>query len=176
MNRKLKLEELNRVSIADFKQQKKDPVIVLLDNVRSLHNVGSVFRTCDAMAVEKLYLCGITAKPPHREIQKTAIGATESVNWEYIEDTISIIHRYKKEGYTIISVEQTSNSIALGNYNWKNEKVLLIFGNEVDGVQQKIIDLSDFSLEIPQWGTKHSFNITVSAGIVLWDLKSKTSL
>ena len=175
MNRKLKLEELNRVSIADFKQQKKDPVIVLLDNVRSLHNVGSVFRTCDAMAVEKLYLCGITAKPPHREIQKTAIGATESVNWEHIEDAISIIHRYKKEGYTIISVEQTSNSIALGNYNWKNEKVLLIFGNEVDGVQQKIIDLSDFSLEIPQWGTKHSFNITVSAGIVLWDLKSKTS-
>ena len=175
MNRKLKLEELNRVSITDFKQQKKDPVIVLLDNVRSLHNVGSVFRTCDAMAVEKLYLCGITAKPPHREIQKTAIGATESVNWEYTEDAISIIHRYKKEGYNIISVEQTSNSIALGNYNWKNEKVLLIFGNEVDGVQQKIIDLSDFSLEIPQWGTKHSFNITVSAGIVLWDLKSKTS-
>ena len=175
MNRKLKLEELNRVSIADFKQQKKDPVIVLLDNVRSLHNVGSVFRTCDAMAVEKLYLCGITAKPPHREIQKTAIGATESVNWEYMQDAISIIHRYKKVGYTIISIEQTSNSIALGNYNWKNEKVLLIFGNEVDGVQQKIIDLSDISLEIPQWGTKHSFNITVSAGIVLWDLKSKTS-
>ena len=175
MNRKLKLEELNRVSIADFKQQKKDPVIVLLDNVRSLHNVGSVFRTCDAMAVEKLYLCGITAKPPHREIQKTAIGATESVNWEYTEDAIRVIHRYKKEGYTIISVEQTSNSIALGNYNWKNEKVLLIFGNEVDGVQQKIIDLSDFSIEIPQWGTKHSFNITVSAGIILWDLKSKTS-
>ena len=175
MNRKLKLEELNRVSIADFKLQQKDPVVVLLDNVRSLHNVGSVFRTCDAMAVEKLYLCGITAKPPHREIQKTAIGATESVNWEYMEDAISIIHRYKKEGYTIISVEQTSNSTALGNYNWKNEKVLLVFGNEVDGVHQKIIDLSDFSLEIPQWGTKHSFNITVSAGIVLWDLKSKTS-
>ena len=174
MNRKLKLEELNRVSIADFKQQKKDPVIVLLDNVRSLHNVGSVFRTCDAMAVEKLYLCGITAKPPQREIQKTAIGATESVNWEYIRDAISIIHRYKKEGYTIISVEQTSNSLALGNYNWKNEKVLLVFGNEVAGVQQKIIDLSDFSLEIPQWGTKHSFNITVSVGMVLWDLKSKT--
>ena len=175
MNRKLKLEELNRVSIADFKLQQKDPVVVLLDNVRSLHNVGSVFRTCDAMAVEKLYLCGITAKPPHREIQKTAIGATESVNWEYMEDAISIIHRYKKEGYTIISVEQTSNSTALGNYNWKNEKVLLVFGNEVDGVHQKIIDLSDFSLEIPQWGTKHSFNITVSVGIVLWDLKSKTS-
>ena len=175
MNRKLKLEELNRVSIADFKQQKKDPVIVLLDNVRSLHNVGSLFRTCDAMAVEKLYLCGITAKPPHREIQKTAIGATESVNWEYIEDAISIINSYKRQGYTIISVEQTSNSKALGNYNWKNEKVLLVFGNEIDGVQQKIIDLSDFSLEIPQWGTKHSFNITVSAGIVLWDLKSKTS-
>ena len=175
MNRKLKLEELNRVSIADFKQQKKDPVIVLLDNVRSLHNVGSLFRTCDAMAVEKLYLCGITAKPPHREIHKTAIGATESVNWEYIEDAISIINKHKKEDYTIISVEQTSNSKALRNYNWKNEKVLLVFGNEVDGVQQKIIDLSDFSLEIPQWGTKHSFNITVSAGIILWDLKSKTS-
>ena len=173
MNRKLKLEELNRLSITDFKSKRKDPIVVLLDNVRSLHNVGSVFRTCDAMAIEKLYLGGITAKPPHREIQKTAIGATESVEWEHIENTELVILKYKNLGYKIITVEQTVNSMDLTKYKWNDEKTMIVFGNEIDGVQQNIIDIADLSIEIPQWGTKHSFNISVSAGIVLWDLKSK---
>ena len=173
MNRKLKLEELNRLSISDFKSKKKDPIVVLLDNVRSLHNVGSVFRTCDAMAVEKLYLGGITAKPPHREIQKTAIGATESVKWEYVEITEAVVLKYKNLGYKIIAVEQTVNSKDLTKYKWNDEKTMIIFGNEVNGVQQNIIDMADLSIEIPQWGTKHSLNISVSAGIILWDLKSK---
>ena len=173
MNRKLKLEELNRLSITDFKSKKKDPIVVLLDNVRSLHNVGSVFRTCDAMAVEKLYLGGITAKPPHREIQKTAIGATESVKWEYVEIAEAVVLKYKNLGYKIIAVEQTVNSKDLTKYKWNDETTMIIFGNEVNGVQQNIIDMADLSIEIPQWGTKHSFNISVSAGIILWDLKSK---
>ena len=173
MNRKLKLEELNRLSITDFKSKKKDPIVVLLDNVRSLHNVGSVFRTCDAMAVEKLYLGGITAKPPHREIQKTAIGATESVKWEYVEIAEAVVLKYKNLGYKIIAVEQTVNSKDLTKYKWHDEKTMIIFGNEVNGVQQNIIDMADLSIEIPQWGTKHSLNISVSAGIILWDLKSK---
>ena len=173
MNRKLKLEELNRLSITDFKSKKKDPIVVLLDNVRSLHNVGSVFRTCDAMAVEKLYLSGITAKPPHREIQKTAIGATESVKWEHVENAESVLLKYKNLDYKIIAVEQTLNSTDLIDYGWKNEKTVIVFGNEVDGVQQNIIDMADLSIEIPQWGTKHSHNISVSVGIILWDLKSK---
>ena len=173
MNRKLKLEELNRLSITDFKSKKKDPIVVLLDNVRSLHNVGSVFRTCDAMAVEKLYLGGITAKPPHREIQKTAIGATESVKWEHIDHTESVVLKYKSMGYRIIAVEQTVNSMILTKYKWNDKKTMIIFGNEVDGVQQNIVDMADLSIEIPQWGTKHSLNISVSAGIILWDFKSK---
>ena len=173
MNRKLKLEELNRLSITDFKSKKKDPIVVLLDNVRSLHNVGSVFRTCDAMAVEKLYLGGITAKPPHREIQKTAIGATESVKWEHIDNTESVVLKYKSIGYRIIAVEQTVNSMSLTKYKWNDKKTMIIFGNEVDGVQQNIVDMADLSIEIPQWGTKHSLNISVSAGIILWDFKSK---
>ena len=173
MNRKLKLEELNRLSITDFKSKKKDPIVVLLDNVRSLHNVGSVFRTCDAMAIEKLYLGGITAKPPHREIQKTAIGATESVKWEHINHAESVVLKYKTLGYKIIAVEQTDNSTYLTKYKWNDEKTMIIFGNEVDGVQQNIIDMADLCIEIPQWGTKHSLNISVSAGIILWDFKSK---
>ena len=173
MNRKLKLEELNRLSIIDFKSKKKEHTVVLLDNVRSLHNVGSIFRTCDAMAVEKLYLGGITAKPPHREIQKTAIGATESVEWEHVENAESVVAKYKNLGYKIIAVEQTVHSKDLIKYQWNHEKTLIIFGNEVDGVEQNIIDTADLSIEIPQWGTKHSFNISVSVGIILWDLKSK---
>ena len=145
MNRKLKLEELNRLSVTDFKSKKKDPIVVLLDNVRSLHNVGSVFRTCDAMAVEKLYLGGITAKPPHREIQKTAIGATESVEWEHIENVESVVLKYKNQGYKIIAVEQTINSTDLTKYKWSDEKTMIIFGNEVDGVHQNIIDIADLS-------------------------------
>ncbi len=173
MNRKLKLEELNRLSITDFKSKKKDPIVVLLDNVRSLHNVGSVFRNCDSMAVEKLYLGGITAKPPHREIQKTAIGATESVKWGHVENAESVVLKYKTLGYKIIAVEQTDNSTYLTKYKWNDEKTMIIFGNEVDGIQQKLIDMADLSIESPQWGTKHSLNISVSAGIILWDLKSK---
>ena len=171
MNKKLKLTELNRLDLEEFKQLEKDPVVVLLNDIRSLHNIGSVFRTCDAMAVEKLYLCGITATPPHREIRKTAIGASESVNWEYQKNPIEVIKKYQKLGYQIIAVEQTDKAISLENFDWNNEKILLIFGNEVNGVDQDLINESDISIEIPQWGTKHSFNISVSAGIVLWSIK-----
>ena len=171
MNKKLKLTELNRLDLEEFKQLEKDPVVVLLNDIRSLHNIGAVFRTCDAMAVEKLYLCGITATPPHREIRKTAIGASESVNWEYQKNAIEVIKKYQKSGYKIIAVEQTDKAISLENFNWNKEKTLLIFGNEVNGVDQDLINESDISIEIPQWGTKHSFNISVSAGIVLWSIK-----
>ena len=171
MNKKLKLTELNRLDLEEFKKLEKDPIVVLLYDIRSLHNIGSVFRTCDAMAVEKLYLCGITATPPHREIRKTAIGASESVNWEYQKNAIEVIKKYQESGYQIIAVEQTDKAISLENFNWNNEKILLIFGNEVTGVDQDLINESDISIEIPQWGTKHSFNISVSAGIVLWSIK-----
>ena len=171
MNKKLKLTELNRLDLEEFKKLEKDPIVVLLNDIRSLHNIGSVFRTCDAMAVKKLYLCGITATPPHREIRKTAIGASESVNWEYQKNAIEVIKRYQKLGYQIIAIEQTDKAISLENFNWNKEKTLLIFGNEVNGVDQYLINESDISIEIPQWGTKHSFNISVSAGIVLWSIK-----
>ena len=171
MNKKLKLTELNRLDLEEFKKLEKDPIVVLLNDIRSLHNIGSVFRTCDAMAVEKLYLCGITATPPHREIRKTAIGASESVNWEYQKNAFEVIKTYQKLGYQIIAVEQTDKAISLENFDWNNEKILLIFGNEVNGVDQDLINESDISIEIPQWGTKHSFNISVSAGIVLWSIK-----
>ena len=171
MNKKLKLEELNRLSIEDFKKSVKDPIIVLLDNVRSLNNIGSVFRTCDAMGVKKVYLCGITATPPHREIRKTAIGASESVDWEYAEDALEIIKKYKKLKYSLVAVEQTSKSISLENYSNNMKKTLVIFGNEIEGVSQNLIDNCDISLEIPQYGTKHSMNISVTTGIVLWTLK-----
>ena len=173
MNKKLKLEELNRMSIDSYKNSEKDSIIVLLDDIRSLNNIGSVFRTCDAMAVKKLYLCGITATPPHREIRKTAIGASESVDWEYQENALDVIDKYKKLNYHIAAVEQTSKAITLEKLDSENEKLLLIFGNEVNGVNQKIIDNCNFSIEIPQWGTKHSLNISVSAGIVLWHIKLK---
>ena len=171
MNKKLKLTELNRLDLEEFKKLEKDPIVVLLNDIRSLHNIGSVFRTCDAMAVEKLYLCGITATPPHREIRKTAIGASESVNWEYQKNAIEVIKKYQKLGYQIIAIEQTDKAISLENFNWNKEKTLLIFGNEVNGVDQNLINESDISIEIPQWGTKHSFNISVSAGLVLWSIK-----
>ena len=171
MNKKLKLEELNRLSVLEFKEAEKDPIIVLLDDVRSLNNIGSVFRTCDAMGIKKMYLCGITAQPPHREIRKTAIGASESVAWEYEKNASEILTKYRNLGYEIIAVEQTSNSMFLENYQLTNKKILLIFGNEVNGVSQNLIDLCDLSLEIPQWGTKHSMNISVSVGIILWNLK-----
>lgn len=172
--RKLKNSELQRLSINDFKNAKKTPIIVILDNIRSLNNIGSVFRTSDAFLIEKIILCGITAQPPHKDIQKTALGATESVEWEYIKNTGNAVNELKKKGYIILSIEQTEKAVELQNFNIeKNKKYAIIFGNEVKGVQQKVVDMSDFSIEIPQYGTKHSFNISVSAGIALWELFRK---
>ncbi|HKL08951.1 MAG TPA: RNA methyltransferase [Bacteroidales bacterium] len=175
--RKLKNSELQRLNIEEFKKAQKTPIIVILDNIRSLNNIGSVFRTSDAFLIEKIILCGITAKPPHKDIHKTALGATESVDWEYIEETTEAIKRIKKLGYTMVSIEQTENAIELQNFTIEAEKkYAVIFGNEVKGVQQKVVDQSDYCIEIPQFGTKHSFNISVSAGIVLWEFFRKQKL
>ncbi|MTI30014.1 RNA methyltransferase [Xanthovirga aplysinae] len=172
--RKLKIEELNRDTVEEFKNKEKTPLVIVLDNVRSMNNVGSAFRTSDAFAIEKLYLCGITATPPHRDIHKTALGATESVEWEHVQDTIDIIQKLKKEGYQIVSVEQAQNSVSLEEFRPKeNQKYCLIFGNEAFGVEDKVIEASDLCLEIPQFGTKHSLNISVSMGIVIWDVFQK---
>ena len=174
MNRKLANEELGRLDLETFKNAKKTPIIVVLDNIRSLNNIGSVFRTSDAMAIEAVYLCGITAQPPHREINKTALGATESVDWSYFETTKAAVQSLKDDGYTILSVEQTEGSIMLNKFEVKEgQKLALVLGHEVNGVEQEIIDLSDDVIEIPQKGTKHSLNISVSTGVVLWDLCSK---
>ncbi len=169
--RKLSNEELPRLTIEDFKQVDKIPVVVVLDHIRSCNNVGSIFRTSDALLVNKIYLCGITATPPEREIHKTALGAENSVAWEYFNTTQEAIELLKNKGYTIIAIEQVEASIALNDYlPGPHEKLALIFGNEVKGVQQEVVNLCDQTIEIPQFGTKHSFNIAVSAGIVLWDL------
>jgi tRNA G18 (ribose-2'-O)-methylase SpoU len=168
--RKLKNIELNRKTQIEFKGAKKSPFVVVLDNVRSLNNIGSVFRTSDAFLVETIYLCGITAIPPHKDIQKTALGATESVGWKYFKTTETAINTLKKKGYSIISIEQAEKAIPLRNYTTElHQKYALVFGHEVKGVSQKIVDLSDACIEIPQFGTKHSFNIAVSVGIVLWE-------
>ncbi|MEQ8425173.1 MAG: RNA methyltransferase [Cyclobacteriaceae bacterium] len=172
--KKLKLEELGRISTEEFKTAKKLPVVIVLDNVRSLHNVGSAFRTADAFRIEKIYLTGITGQPPHREIQKTALGATESVEWEYFESNSSLIPKLKEEGYKIVIVEQTSESISLQNFlPEKDSKYCLVFGNEVDGVSEDIVANGDFAIEIPQSGTKHSLNISVCLGVVVWELYKK---
>ena len=172
--RKLKLDELNRATVDEFKALEKLPVVVVLDNVRSMHNVGSVFRTADGFAVEQVYLCGITAQPPHREIEKTALGATQSVNWSYFNDVLDAVNDLRSNGYQIIAIEQAENSVMLQNFVIApNEKYALIFGNEVNGVTQEVMNNIDSCIEIPQFGTKHSFNIVVSAGIVLWDFFSK---
>jgi tRNA G18 (ribose-2'-O)-methylase SpoU len=172
--RKLKLDELNRATVAEFKEGQKLPVVVVLDNVRSMHNIGSIFRTADAFAVEQLCLCGITAKPPHREIEKTALGATQSVNWRYFDNALDAIMQLRAEGYCIVAVEQAENSTMLNEFKvLKGEKYALVFGNEVNGVSEEVMNNLDHCVEIPQFGTKHSFNIVVSAGIVLWDLFSK---
>lgn len=174
--KKLKLGELNRVSVAEFKAGKKFPVTLVLDNVRSMHNVGSIFRTADGFAVEKICLCGITAIPPHREIEKTALGATQSVAWEHYHDPAAAIEQLRDKGYRIIAVEQAENSIMLDEFEpAAAEKYALVFGNEVNGVSDEVMQHIDACIEIPQFGTKHSFNIVVSAGIVLWDLFSKMS-
>ena len=172
--RKLKLDELNRATVAEFKSLEKFPIIVVLDNVRSMHNIGSIFRTSDGFAVEKICLCGITAQPPHREIEKTALGATQSISWQYYHDVMQAVNQLRSEGYQIIAVEQAENSIMLQDFKVvPTEKYALVFGNEVNGVSDEVMNTIDACIEIPQFGTKHSFNIVVSAGIVLWDLFSK---
>lgn len=171
---KLKLEELNRVSVEEFKKQEKLPVVVILDNVRSMHNVGSIFRTSDGFAVEQIILCGITGQPPHREIEKTALGATQSINWLFYTNTIAAIEDLRQKGYKILAVEQANNSTKLNDFKPQTtDKYALIFGNEVNGVSDEAMQLIDECIEIPQFGTKHSFNIVVSAGIVLWDFCAK---
>lgn len=171
------MDELDRASIADFKRQEKLPVVVLLDNVRSLHNVGSVFRTADGFAVEEVLLCGITGKPPHRDIEKTALGATQSVAWQHVESTRDAILQKKNEGYTVLAIEQATESTYLHRFQPNDgEKYVLLFGNEVNGVSEEAMTLADGCIEIPQFGTKHSFNIVISAGIVLWDFYRKLKL
>lgn len=168
--KKLKLEELGRISVDEFKQADKLPVCIVLDNVRSLHNVGSAFRTSDAFKLEKIYLTGITGTPPHREIEKSALGATSSVDWEYVEKTDELLRKLKGERYTIVAIEQTSESRSLENYTPEGDKkYCLVFGNEVRGVSDEAIALADLALEIPQAGTKHSLNISVCLGIVAWE-------
>jgi len=168
--RKLKNSELNRLTVEQFKKSDKLPVTVILDNIRSLNNVGSVFRISDAFRIEKIILCGFTATPPHKEIHKTALGAEDSVDWEYVENTEDAVTRLKEDNYTVCSIEQVEESIMLPDFIFdKEKKYALVFGNEVKGVKQSVVDLSDYSIEIPQEGTKHSLNISVSAGIVLWD-------
>lgn len=172
--RKLENKELERKSITDFKEAQKTPLIIVLDDIRSLHNIGSVFRTADAFLIEKIYLCGITAIPPNKEIHKTALGATETVSWEYQKDILEVIENLKKENVSVFAIEQVENSIFLQDFKVeKNKKYALIFGNEVYGVSQSAIELCDGTIEIPQLGTKHSLNISVSAGIVVWDLFQK---
>ena len=169
--RKLHLTELNRLTLKEFKESEKFPIAVVLDNIRSLHNVGSIFRTCDALRLEKVYLCGITATPPHNEIHKSALGAEDSMDWQYFENTENAVTHLKNEGYTICSVEQVENSTMLTDFAVSADtKYAFILGNEVKGVQQNIINMSDYCIEIPQYGTKHSFNVSVSAGIVLWEV------
>ena len=169
MNKKLATTELNRPSIEEFESQDKIPVVVVLDNIRSLANVGSIFRTCDGFSVEQIVLCGITGQPPHREIQRTALGATESVAWTYQEDALVAIADLKQKGYYIASIEQCQTSIEPSEVGSIKKPICLVLGNEVEGVNQIIIDQSDVVIEIPQAGTKHSFNVTVAAGIVLWE-------
>lgn len=172
--KKLILDELNRKNTEEFKNAAKTPIIVVLDDIRSLHNIGSFFRTCDAFLIEKIYLCGITATPPNKEIHKTALGATETVAWEYEKEVMQVVARLKNENVKIISVEQVEGSVMLNNFTVEtNEKYALFFGNEVKGVNQQVIDSSDAVIEIPQLGTKHSLNVSVSGGIVIWDIFQK---
>lgn len=174
MHKKLQNEELNRISTDEFKQTKKTPLIIVLDNIRSLNNIGSVFRTADAFLIEAVYLCGITAQPPHRDIQKTALGATETVTWKYFENTTLALADLKQKQYKIAAIEQTENSTMLNDFRVKlDEKWALVFGNEVNGVDQEIINQSDVVIEIPQYGTKHSLNISVSTGIVVWEIQKQ---
>ena len=172
--RKLRNNELNRISVDQYKHAKKTPLIVILDNIRSCNNIGSVFRTSDALLVEKIYLCGITATPPNKEIHKTALDAEKSVDWEYVESTEDAVTNLQAKGYKVYAIEQVENSISLPDFSPdRDEKIAIVFGNEVKGVKQSVVNKCDGSIEIPQYGTKHSFNISVSAGIVLWDIFQK---
>jgi 23S rRNA (guanosine2251-2'-O)-methyltransferase len=172
--RKLLNNELKRKSVEQFRSSQKSPFIIVLDNVRSQSNVGSIFRTADAFLTEAVYLCGITGKPPHRDIQKTALGATESVNWKYFTHTTDAINELKNDGYRLIGIEQTEGSVNLRNMKIsKDEKYAFIFGHEVNGVDQDVLNRCDKCVEIPQFGTKHSFNIAISVGIVLWEVSKK---
>jgi tRNA G18 (ribose-2'-O)-methylase SpoU len=162
---------LNRLSAEDFRKARKSPFSIILDNVRSLNNIGSVFRTADAFLIEKIYLCGITATPPHKDIHKTALGATESVDWEYFQSTMDAVQLLKKNGYSVIAVEQTTGSISLADFKIvSDQKYAFIFGHEIRGVDQAVVDACDACLDIPQYGTKHSLNISVSTGVVLWEV------
>jgi tRNA G18 (ribose-2'-O)-methylase SpoU len=172
--RKLKNNELGRISVDEFKTIKKTPLIVVLDNIRSLNNIGSVFRTSDAFLIEKIYLCGICATPPNKDIHKTALGATESVAWEYVEDTLTLIENLKAQKVKVLAIEQAENSTKLNTFfPEENQKYAIVMGNEVKGVQQEVVNASDFCIEIPQLGTKHSLNISVTTGVVIWDLFQK---
>jgi 23S rRNA (guanosine2251-2'-O)-methyltransferase len=172
--RKLEMSELNRLSIEEFKETEKQSFCLILDDIRSMNNVGSVFRTADAFAVEKIYLCGITATPPHRDIEKTALGATKSVAWSYVEDVIELVKNLQNDGWIVLAVEQVENSLKLNEFKPEtNKKYAFVFGNEVFGVNENIVKNADYCLEIPQFGTKHSLNIAVTAGIICWDFVSK---
>ncbi|HEY9115737.1 MAG TPA: TrmH family RNA methyltransferase [Bacteroidales bacterium] len=175
--KKLTTEELNRIGTEEYKNAEKKPVLIVLDNIRSLNNIGSIFRTADAFRIEGIYLCGITACPPHREIQKTALGATDSVDWKYFEKIEDAIADLKQNSYKILAAEQTDKSTKLNFFiPEKEEKYALVFGNEINGVSPFVVEFADFCIEIPQYGTKHSFNVTVSAGIILWDMLFKMNL
>ncbi|WP_298418841.1 RNA methyltransferase [uncultured Kordia sp.] len=175
--RKLKNSELNRLSVDEFKSSEKTSIVIILDNIRSLNNIGSVFRTSDAFLIEKVFLCGITAKPPHKDIHRTALGATESVAWEYREDTLALVKELQEKGVKVASIEQAENAVMLNTFTpEKPNTYALVFGNEVKGVQQQVVSISDYVIEIPQFGTKHSLNISVSAGVVIWDVFSKLAL
>jgi 23S rRNA (guanosine2251-2'-O)-methyltransferase len=172
--RKLQMEDLNRLSVEDFKEIEKNNFCIILDDVRSMNNVGSAFRTADAFLTDKIYLCGITAIPPHREIEKTALGSTDSVAWEYQENIIELIEQLKAQNYIVLAVEQVENSLKLNDFRPKpNQKYAFVFGNEVFGVNEKVVEMADNCVEIPQFGTKHSLNISVTVGIICWDFVSK---
>jgi tRNA G18 (ribose-2'-O)-methylase SpoU len=174
LKRKLKNSELDRLEISEFKKAEKSPIIIILENIRSLNNIGSVFRTSDAFLIEKIYLCGITAKPPHNDIRKTALGSTETVAWEHAENTLDIVKKLKSENVTICAIEQAENATMLNDFQPQpNTKYAFVFGNEVKGVAQNVVNASDVVIEIPQYGTKHSLNISVSCGVVVWDVFSK---
>ncbi len=175
--RKLRNEELNRLSTDEFKKTPKQPAVLILDNIRSAMNVGSVFRTADAFIIEKIFLCGITAKPPHREINKTALGAQDTVSWDHVENIEDCTNQLRKEGYMIVAIEQVDESISLLDFNVKkNQKYAFVFGNEVFGINDELVQKADIVLEIPQYGTKHSLNVSVSIGVVLWDFLTKRNL